>query len=86
MNKYGLTKGSFTRAVKVRGTFDLFNVMFKQHNRSAFDPFLNGTKKGDIDGACKMGLKNVCLKRTGRSQVFFNAGTHLYLHHARFFC
>ena len=28
----------------VSGTFDLFNVICKQHHRAALNPFLNGTK------------------------------------------
>ena len=28
----------------VGGTFDLFDVMYKQHNKSVLNPFLNGTK------------------------------------------
>ena len=56
-----LAKDSFTRTldvtVFVSGTFDLFDVMCKQHQKAALDPFLNGTKNGDIDGTCKRGLK-----------------------------
>ena len=38
----------FTRTINVTifvgGTFDLFDVMYKQHNKSVLNPFLNGTK------------------------------------------
>ena len=40
---------SFTHTVNVTvfvsGTFDLFDVMCKQQNRTALNPFLNGVKK-----------------------------------------
>ena len=36
-------KGSFACTVSV--TVNLFDVMCKQHNRAALNPFLNGTKK-----------------------------------------
>ena len=52
--------------------------MFEQHHKTAFNPFLNCTKNGDIDGTCKEGLKNVCKKKTGINQVFLSAGTHLF--------
>ena len=42
--------------VFVSGTFDLFNIMCKQHHRTALNPFLNGTKNGDADGICKRSL------------------------------
>ena len=42
-----VSKGAFTRSVFqtlfVRGTFDLFNDMYKQHHRNALNPFLNGS-------------------------------------------
>ena len=54
----------FTRTVDVIvfvcGIFDLFNVMYKQHQRMVLHPFLNGTKKGDIDGRCKLWF-NICV-------------------------
>ena len=47
---------SFTVTVKVidfsSDTFDLFNVMCKQHHRTAFNPILNGKKNSNIDGNC----------------------------------
>ena len=50
-------KASFTRTVKVAvsvsGIFNLFNVMYKQHQRTALNPFVNGTKTSDIDRTCK---------------------------------
>ena len=33
----------------VSGTFDLFNVMCRQHHWTALNPLLNSTKNGDID-------------------------------------
>ena len=33
----------------VSGTFDLSDVTCKQRHRIALNPFLNGTKNGDID-------------------------------------
>ena len=54
-------RGSFTCTINVtifvRGTFDLFNVMCKQHNRNMLNPFLNHTQNGDIEGTCKRTLK-----------------------------
>ena len=55
-------KGSFTHTVNfhvsyMSGTFNLFNVMCKQHHGSALNPFLNGTKNGDIYNTCKGILK-----------------------------
>ena len=45
----GTAKGLFTRRVNVTifgcSTFDLFDVMSKQHHGSALNSFLNGTKK-----------------------------------------
>ena len=42
-SKVLMTKGSFTRTINVTvfmsGTFDLFNVICKQHNRAALKPF-----------------------------------------------
>ena len=35
--------------------------MFKQHHRSAMNPFLNGTKNHDVDGMCKQSLILVVL-------------------------
>ena len=47
-------KDSFTNTVNIpvfiSGTFDLFDVLCQQHNRTVFNPFLNGTKNGDVDG------------------------------------
>ena len=31
----------------------LFDITCKQHYTTAFNPFLIGTKNGDIDGTCK---------------------------------
>ena len=57
MNRLSSSKTSFTHTVNVAvfmsGTFDLFNVMCKQHHTTALNPFLNGTKNGDINGTCK---------------------------------
>ena len=54
-------KGSFTRianvTVFVSGTFDLFNVVCKQHHRAALIPFLDGTKNDDIDSMGKQSLE-----------------------------
>ena len=41
------------------GTFDIFEIECKQHNRTALNPFLNGTKNSDVDGACKRTLSFV---------------------------
>ena len=38
------------------GIFDLFDGMCKQHHMIALNPFLNGTKNGDIDGMRKPGF------------------------------
>ena len=43
----------------VSGTFELFNVKCKQHNMTALNPFLNGTKNGHVDGTCKATL-SIC--------------------------
>ena len=43
----------------VSGTFDLFDVMSKQHNRTALNPFLNGTENGDVDSMCKQGFSRL---------------------------
>ena len=44
----GGLQAMFTRTINVTifmsGTFDLFDVMYKQHNKSVLNPFLNGTK------------------------------------------
>ena len=36
--------GTINVTIFVSGTFDLFDVMYKQHNKSVLNPFLNGTK------------------------------------------
>ena len=46
------------RIVFVSGIFDLFDIMYKQHHRTALHPFLNGTKNSDVDIACKRSLVN----------------------------
>ena len=65
-------KGLFTRTVHVTvlmsGTFDLFDVTCEQHLRTALNPFLNGTKNGDIDGTSKR-ILNV----TGHIFAFFGS-------------
>ena len=33
-----------------------FDVTCKQQHRAALNPFLNGTKNGDIGGTCKQNL------------------------------
>ena len=38
------------------GTFDIFNVMCKQPNRTALNLFLNRTKISDVDGTFKQGF------------------------------
>ena len=54
------TKAAFTRTVSVTvfvgSTFDLFNVVWKQHHRTALKRISNGAKNGDIDDACKQSL------------------------------
>ena len=59
-------EGSFTHTINVTvlvsSTFDLFDVMCKQHNRTALNPFFNDTKNGDIDSMCKWTLKIVTLR------------------------
>ena len=56
------TKGLFTRSVNVAvfvsGTFDLLDVMCRRCHGTAFNPFLNGMKNGDIDGTCKRNLNS----------------------------
>ena len=56
-----MSEGLFTHTVQVTvfmsGTFDLFDIMCKQHHRTALNPFLNGTKNGDVDGTCKRSLR-----------------------------
>ena len=44
--------------VFVSGTFDLFNVTCKEHNRSALNTFQNVMKNSDISGTCKQGLRS----------------------------
>ena len=59
-------KASFTRTVNVT-VFDLFNVMCKQHHKTALSPFLNGAKKpknGDVYGTCKQGLSAININST----------------------
>ena len=34
------------------GTFDLFNVMCKQHHTPALNSFFNGIENGDVNGIC----------------------------------
>ena len=55
-------EGLFTRSINVTvfmtGTFHLFGVMCKWCQRTTFDPFLNGTKYGEIDGTCKQSLRS----------------------------
>ena len=41
------------------GTLDLSDVMCKQHHRTAFNLFVNGTKNGDIDGICERNLRPI---------------------------
>ena len=44
--------------VFVSGTFDFFNVCMKtapQPHGTALNPFLNGTKNGDVGGRCERG-------------------------------
>ena len=36
----------------MNGTFDLFDVMCKQHSSTAMNPLLNGNKNGDVEGTC----------------------------------
>ena len=38
------------------GTFDIFNVMCKQHHGTALNSFLNGTKNSEVDGTFKLGF------------------------------
>ena len=38
------------------GIFDLFDGMCKQLHWTVLNPFLNGTKNGDINGMCKPGF------------------------------
>ena len=38
-----------------------FNIMCKQQQRAAVNPFSNGTKNGDFDGTCKRAFTNHCL-------------------------
>ena len=38
------------------GTVDIFNVMCKQHHRTALNLFLNRTKNSDVDGTFKQGF------------------------------
>ena len=47
------------RQFLVSGTFDPFNVMCKQRHRNTLNPFLNGTKNGDIDGTSKRILNSL---------------------------
>ena len=53
-------EGLFTHTVNVTvfvsGIFDLFDGKCKQHHMIVLNPFLNGTKNGDIDGMCKPGF------------------------------
>ena len=42
--------------------------MCKRCHRTAFSPFLNGTKNGDIDGLCKRSLIFVTLGMSSRAQ------------------
>ena len=35
------------------GTIDLFDVTCNQQHRTELNPFLNGTKNGDVDGTWK---------------------------------
>ena len=37
-------------------TFNLFDVTCEKHRRTALNPFLYGTKIGDIGGTCKRSL------------------------------
>ena len=57
-----VNKGAFThivfQTVFVGGTFDLINVMCKQHHRNALNPFLNGLNKRLKNAKCKHSLKN----------------------------
>ena len=63
----------FTRTINVTifvgGTFDLFDVMYKQHNKSVLNPFLNGTKNDGIYGTCKRSLTFRCL--TQQNEAIF---------------
>ena len=50
----------------MRRTFDLFDVTFKQQNRTVFKQFSNFAKKnGDIDGTCKKVQVMTCSHCTG---------------------
>ena len=41
---------TITVTIFVSDIFDLFDVMCKQHSRTALNSFLNGTINSDIDG------------------------------------
>ena len=43
----------------VSGTFNIFDVTYKQRRRTALNPILNGTKKGDIYVTCKRSFREV---------------------------
>ena len=53
----GTCKLAFTRTVNltifVSGSFNLLDVICKQHHRTALNPFLNDIENGDVDGTCK---------------------------------
>ena len=55
------------------GTFDVFDVMCKQHHRTALNRILNGTKNYDVGDMCKRSHKY-----TSFSTVYFTLNFRVY--------
>ena len=61
--------------VSVSGMFDFSDAKCKQHYMTAFNPFLYGTKNGDVDGTCERSLNlQSCRERVAELLACVNWG------------